>query len=80
VTHENVILDGDSLANKSMTGNFAMFPNLRILLDFHKTANFRVIANLTTIEVYEFMNFDIFSELYVGGNGLEIHGIFPSGS
>src|SRR5258708_6483738 len=80
VAYENIILNGHSFADKSMAADFAMFADLGVLLDLHKRAYLRLIADLATIEIDEFGELYVFSQLHIGSDALMlVHSrmIFP---
>src|SRR5215203_315213 len=73
VSNEHVIFNRHAFTNKRVTRDFAALTNAGALLNFNKGADFRFVANLTTVEVDEFGKPDVFPEFYVGSNAVVIH-------
>jgi hypothetical protein len=68
VTDEDILFQGHAFANETMAGNFTAMADARALLDFHKGADFHVVANFATVKVGKGKEPDIFAQLHIGGN------------
>src|SRR6516162_9197319 len=66
VPDENIVLNGDTLTNKTVTGDLAVISDLGVLLDFDEGADFHVIAHFTAIQVDELRELDAFTQLDIG--------------
>ncbi len=71
VADENLVLQRDSFTDEGMAGDFATVADFGAFLDLHKSPNFYVVPDLTTVQVGEAVNADIFAQLDVGGNLLK---------
>lgn len=65
VPNENAFLDCNAFANEGVAGDFTTGSNPCALLDFNKSANFRFVANLAPIKIYESADPNISSKLHV---------------
>ena len=54
-----------TFADKRMAGDFAVLANACAFLDFHKGADFAVVANFTTVQVDKIVEPDIRAQLDV---------------
>ena len=61
VADEDFIFNGDTLADKGVTGYLAVFADGRAFLDFNEGTDFGVIADTTAVEVDKVVNLDVFS-------------------
>jgi len=66
VSDVNVVFDRDTLANEAVAGDFAVLSDSRILLNFNKGSDFRVVAYLAAVNVDEFGKPDISAALHQG--------------
>jgi hypothetical protein len=66
VPHKHIVFDKDAFTDKGMAGNLAVFTDFGAFLYFHKCADLGVVADVTTIEIDEVIDFDIFAEFDVG--------------
>jgi hypothetical protein len=67
VTNENIVLNADAFTDKGMTGDLAAFPHRRVFLDLDEGPDFCLISNFASVEIDEFGELDVFSQLNVGG-------------
>jgi hypothetical protein len=67
--HENIVFDGYAFADEGVTLYLAIPADRGIFLYFNKGTYFGVVANGTPIKIDELREFDIFSQLYIVGNG-----------
>src|ERR1700722_13510386 len=65
MTDEDVVLDGDALAHKSVAGNFAALADTGIFLDLDKSANLGFVADLASVEIDELGQLHIPPQLHV---------------
>src|SRR5437867_11781122 len=63
MTNEHVVLNVHALADERVDGNLAAAPDPRILLNLDEGRDFGFVANFTTVEVNEFGELYVFSEL-----------------
>lgn len=68
---EYVVLDRDAFANKAMAGDFAIFSNPYVLLDFDKSPDFRVFPDVAAVKVDELRQFDAAGQFHVWSNRAE---------
>jgi hypothetical protein len=54
VTDEHVVLDRNPFANKRVAGDLAVPTNFGVLLNFHKRADFGVIADFAAVQIDKF--------------------------
>ena len=54
VPDEDVVLDDDAFAYKSMAGDLATFAHGNIFLDFHECADLCLVPDLASVEIDEF--------------------------
>ena len=60
-----------------MAGNLTIFPDACVLLNFYEGPKFGIVPDTTPVEVDKIGDFYILPELYIGCDGLEIHGFIP---
>src|SRR5262249_8252137 len=68
MSYEDVLLDSDAFADKSVAGDLAVAPDPGVLLDLDKRADLGVITNLTAVQVDELREFDVLAQLDVGSD------------
>ena len=57
--------DDHAFANESVARNLAAFANPGSFLNLDEGANFRLIADLATVKIYESLNSDVSAELNI---------------
>jgi hypothetical protein len=62
VPDKNIVLYSDTFADEGVTGDFAVFTDNGVLLDFNKSADFAIVTNRTTIEVNELRKLYVFAQ------------------
>src|SRR6266576_3910347 len=72
MTDKHVVLNVYALADERMAGNLAAAPDPRILLNLDEGPDFGFVANFTAIEVNEFGELYVFSELDGRGDRNEL--------
>ena len=65
VTHKDVVLDGDPLANEGMSGDLAVLSDFGPLLNFHKGHDLRAIADRAAVEIDKIVDPDVPTLLYI---------------
>src|SRR5207253_1383563 len=68
----HVVLNVHALADERVAGNLAAAPDPRILLNLDEGPDFGFVANFTTVEVNEFGELYVFSELDGRGDRNEL--------
>src|ERR1035437_4795209 len=53
MTDENAVFDGHAFANERVAGDLAALSYFRVLLNLDKRADFRIIADFTTVQINE---------------------------
>src|SRR5262245_49258925 len=65
VSDKHMVFNYHTFANERMAGNLAPFPDLRVLLNFNKSANLRLITDLATIKIDEPGKLDVLPQPHV---------------
>ena len=68
MTDEYLVLDGYAFTNESVARNFTVLSDFGILLNLHKCAYFRVITNLTAVQIDKPGELHVLSEFHVRRN------------
>ena len=72
MTNENIRFDGDTFANKGVTADFAMIPDLGPFLDFHERPYPRLVPDLAAVKVNERVDAHVSTEFHIRGNPPEL--------
>jgi hypothetical protein len=70
VTNENFILNDYSFADESVARNLAAGTNSRVLLNFDERADATFIPDLAPVQIYESVEANIATQLYIRGDEL----------
>src|SRR3989441_7351361 len=70
VAQENIVFNGHPFTDEGMAGNFAIPADLGAFLNLDKSAYLGVVANFATIEIDEFRELYVFSQLHIGSDAL----------
>jgi len=62
---EYIVLDCHAFTDKGMTGNLTISANVSFFLDFNKSSDLSVVTNGAPVEIYEGVNFDVFTEFHI---------------
>jgi hypothetical protein len=65
VPDKHIVLNDDAFTDKGVAGDFAVFANTGILLDFHKRTDFCFVSDHASVQIDEFRKSDVFPELNV---------------
>ena len=65
VTDKNIVFNMHAFTNKTMAGNFTIFPYESAFLNFHKCADFGIVINAAAISIYKIENPRILTEFYI---------------
>src|SRR5262245_54640114 len=68
---ENLVLDRDTLADEGVTRDLAPPADGGVLLHFHERTDFRVVADLTAVEIDELRELYALPEFHVGRHAHE---------
>ena len=71
MSNKDFVLQRNAFAEKRMAADFAAPANLDALLDFHKGADFDLIADFTPVEIGKAKYTHVPAEFYIGGNAIE---------
>lgn len=71
--YQNIVLNGDTLADKGVALDFTIIPNPGVLLDFNERPNFGVVTDFAPVKVDEIRNFHVGSKKNVRSDSLKLH-------
>src|SRR5262249_33316733 len=71
IADEHVIFNSNPFADEGVARDLAATPHKSILLNLHKRADFRFVADLAPVEGHKVVNLDILTQLDVGRNALQ---------